>query len=320
MKPICVRAFVGYPMLAGLLAASAAIGCSRSLPSHAGTDTGVDLPPGIDAATDSYDPPDAENENDGAQTTEGGAGAGGAVAGTGGSPMGIAGASGSGGTTSGGTGGTFSPGCHYDCFGRTTCADGVVTSWANVPVPCSQWTGSCPHSIVGMCQKGCGASNSRIGASMTCPLVVCKENAPKVLGDPCETNDDCRPSPALTGGATPENVYLRCDITAGTCVSATAPVLADWLAPCTPHVLASFMGVTTGLQAVVDSRCSSGLCLAAGETTCVRQGCTMACRSDDECPMSSLCMGAACDPFASTKAGFCAVSTQALSCLPANGQ
>jgi hypothetical protein len=79
------------------------------------------------------------------------------------------------------------------------------------------------------------------------------------------------------------------------------------------------MGVTTGLQSIDDPHCSSGQCMAAGEATCVRQGCTIACRSDDECPMGALCMGAACDPFDLVRKGFCAASPEILLCLPANG-
>ena len=41
---------------------------------------------------------------------------------------GVGGAGGLGGT--GGRGG-YQPGCHFDCFGHISCADGVVTSWAS---------------------------------------------------------------------------------------------------------------------------------------------------------------------------------------------
>ncbi len=255
----------------------------------------------------------------GAET--GGAGAGGAEtggAGAGGATGGRGGTGGSGATAgTQGRGGSPSS-CHYDCFGRTTCLDGVVTSWANTPVSCSAWTGSCPHYVVETCRKGCSASE--ISTSTLCPLAICKENVPKVAGDPCETDDECRPSRArTTGTTTPENVYLRCDVAAGICVSADPPVLADWLAGCTPGLLTSLGGVNTGLVRISDPQCSSGLCMAAGETTCVRNGCTMACRSDDECPTGAICTGASCDPFAVDRTGFCAVSPQTLPCLSALG-
>lgn len=243
-------------------------------------------------------------------------GAAGGTAGTGGAAGGTAGTGGASGSTAG-TGGSASSGTagcqgHIDCFGRSTCADGVVTQWANMPVSCS--AGGCPHGVVGSCRKGCGAAV--INGPPSCVLSICRENMPKAAGDPCETDDDCRPVPARTTASTVQNVYLRCDLGMGLCVPGTAPVVADWLAPCTPGIVSSLRGMTTGLMQLTDAACSSGVCMAAGEGSCVRQGCTKGCRSDDECPQGSRCSFSSCDPFETepTRIGYCAVDVSALVC------
>jgi hypothetical protein len=253
----------------------------------------------------------------GAAAGTGGVTAGGGASGGAGMPGGRGGAGGGGATAgNGGAAGGFPPGCHYDCFGRTTCVDGVVTWWANTPIDCRHWTGSCPSSVVATCRKGCAAAVIHSSVPMACPLVICRENTAKVAGDPCQADDDCRPIPAGSATDTPANIYLRCDVAAGRCVAASPPVVADWMAACTPSLLTSFMGQTTGVQWFDDPRCSSGACVAAGTQTCVRQGCTTRCRSDDECPMGSRCINS-CDPFDVERRGVCVPPSAALPCLPA---
>jgi hypothetical protein len=236
-------------------------------------------------------------------------------------PPGFDGSNGTGGTAgvsgtaggaagSGGAGGGFQPGCHIDCFGRTTCRDGVVTVWAHNPVPCDQWTGECPHGVVTTCSKGCNAA--AMNGPTNCPQAICRENAPKAAGDACQADDDCRPTPATASG----NVYLRCDTGTGKCVTAGPPVLGDWLEACTPSAVESLRGITTPFRVFADTKCSAGACAAAGRETCIAQGCTQPCRSDDECPAGSVCSEAACNPFDSMKRGFCVGQPASFMCLP----
>ena len=193
----------------------------------------------------------------------------------------------------------------------------MVTSWANAPIPCSQWTGSCPHSVIATCRKGCSAARSGIGAPTTCPISICKENAPKAEGDPCQTDNDCRPVPAVISDDSAERVSSMrpCDWRVR---DRKAPVVADWLALCTHSIVDSLRGSTTGLMPLTDPGCSGGVCMAAGEGACVRQGCTKPCRSDDECPAGSQCSFASCDAFESepTRVGYCKQPLEALACRP----
>src|SRR5262245_19647565 len=53
-----------------------------------------------------------------------------------------------------GTDASNDPNCHWDCFGAIECRGGKATAWAHAPVPCSEWTGQCPHVDV-TCAAGC---------------------------------------------------------------------------------------------------------------------------------------------------------------------
>lgn len=105
------------------------------------------------------------------------------------------------------------PGCHWDCFGRYACEEGTVVRYAHAPVPCAEWTGRCPlyPGNADVCVDGCVE-----GASGPTPEALCNENQPHVVGDPCETDDDCQPSgsePDGFGGTRP--IVLRCDVPEG---------------------------------------------------------------------------------------------------------
>jgi hypothetical protein len=199
------------------------------------------------------------------------------------------------------------PTCHWDCFGRVECVDGVVTRWNLVAVPCRFWTGSCP-SMVTTCSSGCAVS--WMPHDWMCPAVACRENEPKAAGDSCSSDRDCLPTPAIadvsSGAVT--NVYLRCDIAQGRCVTTGPPALADWLAPCTPGV-GGPAGGTGSWAAIPDSGCSGNLCLVHDDSAvgCKKNACTKSCRLDSECPPGAVCQreGLICETVDATHSGYC---------------
>jgi hypothetical protein len=199
----------------------------------------------------------------------------------------------------------FDPGCHYDCFGFVACKDGVVTEWVHAPVPCAQWNGECPHRQVGQCQRGCGAERMDHRFE-PCPLTICREHYPKAVGDGCQEDGDCRPTRALptteadtadggaadAGGTGVRQTYLRCDQDSGRCVERAAPIVPDWLGPCDPAVLRPLDEGAYG--AAIDSSCTGGRCLVLvpHDRSCIWQGCSKSCVSDDDCPQGAVCQEA----------------------------
>jgi len=268
--------------------------------------------------------------------TGGAAASGGSFGDTGGSAVGGTGLGGTGGTAgadtagsggrggtagSGGTGGSagssgtggVGPFCVQDCGGYSRCVGGVVTSYPLASRPCGV---ACPAgNMVGTCQKGCATSMYSFSG---CALELCKENVPKHAGDPCETDDDCRPSKATVNGTQISNVYLACDLATGLCVTRAPTTLADWMAPCSRSVVAPLEGMPDqgSPQLYNDPGCSGGLCIAASDGTCVRQGCTKHCRTDDECPSGSQCAFYTCDAFSSVNTGYCTTAAASLNCGP----
>ncbi|MBI5487335.1 MAG: hypothetical protein HY905_08385 [Deltaproteobacteria bacterium] len=189
-----------------------------------------------------------------------------------------------------GDGGTeYDPDCHWDCFGHSECHDGVVTTWAHTPVPCEYWTWECPHHESYTCERGCRLDTDVIHDPWIDPSEMCEEWRPKQVGDPCDDPTDCEPQIAAVDDAgNVLNVYLRCDLEADTCVARDPPVVEDYLAQC--GVEPSFDGPRTGAYGFVRTDvCSGGVCLVYEATTCVTQGCTIRCDSDDDCPMGSVC-------------------------------
>lgn len=186
---------------------------------------------------------------------------------------------------------SYDPTCHYDCFGRIECSDGGVTVWANAPIPCWEWKGSCPIAETFPCVKGCRTDDAAVPFGSD-PHEACEEGRPKKVGDPCAAPSDCLPTPAIvTGPDTVENTYLACDADAGTCVAIDPPVVVDWLALCGAIDLST---VPTGAYGFVDAPdCSGGYCLIAPDTTaspwCTAEGCTIACAYDWDCPPDSVC-------------------------------
>lgn len=203
------------------------------------------------------------------------------------------------------------PTCHYDCFGAVECHDGEVVSFDHVPVACADWTGQCPRHVAGRCLQGCAAERM---AGLQCPMEICRENHPKRAGDPCRSMADCQPTPAIVrSDLTVENVYLTCDAAAGRCVKAAPASVADWLAPCSPQVIATLTperraGGTFG-GALTDPGCSEKVCayVSRSNEACVRQGCSRLCQRDDQCPPGATCSKeqSACADMSIPEDGYC---------------
>jgi hypothetical protein len=238
-------------------------------------------------------PPDAG----GAGTSGGGSGGagtggigGGVVAGTSGS---IAGTSGgvAGTLGAGGAAGTFSPACHYDCFGGTTCLGGVVTSYRSAPVSCQYWTGSCPVSATYRCAQGCAIEFGNIGNVVPSGglAAFCKETQNAKVGDACsQYGGVCVPTRASDGpDGGIETDYLACDPAASRCVASAGPPAADFGAPCqVPNATG------TGYR-YVSSACPKQYCLRFDDpaSSCARWGCTGSCWGDHQCPAGWFCDG-----------------------------
>lgn len=178
--------------------------------------------------------------------------------------------------------------CHVDCFGSVECHDGIVTAWANTPVPCDQWTGECPHHDSEPCERGCRVDTEAIYSSYEDPSVMCEENRPKQVGDPCVDDSYCDPQVATWDeDGNIINVYLQCDTEAGVCIEREPTVIEDWLGSCGLKV----DQVPLGFSVVKADGCSGGLCIYSRPTEldCLAQGCTAPCDSDDDCPLGATC-------------------------------
>jgi len=182
--------------------------------------------------------------------------------------------------------------CHYDCFGFHECENGVVTSWDHTPIPCDVWAGECPHYKSYFCERGCRMDVSSIEPFEE-PRAMCEENRPKQIGDSCAEPSQCDPQVAtieyVDGVPVVTNVYLECDLALGECVEREPPVVVDYLALCGLEAPLDGPGLSYGVR---DSAiCSGGLCIYVEQESCVRQGCTISCDSDDDCPMGFVCNG-----------------------------
>jgi hypothetical protein len=181
--------------------------------------------------------------------------------------------------------------CHWDCFGYLSCANGIVTEWAHTPVPCERWTGECPRTgETYTCARGCRTDGASVPTSGSDSLAVaCEEGRPKKAGDPCTTEDDCLPTPAIPDGMGHlVNTYLTCDGT--TCVTRPPPDVPDYLGACGEGL---FGAVPPGYHGILAApACSGGLCLyyRRHDVTCVDQGCTLRCAGDQDCPQGSACV------------------------------
>jgi hypothetical protein len=190
---------------------------------------------------------------------------------------------------------TFPPGCHYDCFGGTSCRNGVVTTIIHGPVPCEHLTGSCPVLATYNCKEGCaieptdvrGGENPFANVPAAALAVLCKETPNATAGTPCDaTQPSCLPNRAqehadagADGGLHTE--YLTCQ--SNTCQPATdpPPSATNYYSPCT--------GATTGDGYIASGSCFYCLSFQDPASACTRTGCSQLCWSDHQCPQGSFC-------------------------------
>jgi hypothetical protein len=185
------------------------------------------------------------------------------------------------------------PYCHWDCFsGSHSCEDGVVTSRGGGSIPCSEWEGDCPLVDRYMCEQGCRTDISWLDGNEPDPSILCEEHRPRVAGDRCEDDLDCRPFTVVTepdGALSP--IHLVCDVQQGTCVETAPPVIDGYMTSCevTPSDIVSFPGHSP--HVLDDTSCVTGLCLAdnSDQRACVPQGCTVTCADDADCPARAVC-------------------------------
>jgi hypothetical protein len=199
-----------------------------------------------------------------------------------------------------------------ECFAPYSCSNGLV--WE----ACSCGAPSAPPLT---CRLGCG---ERIYGS--CAIELCRETDPKKVGDACSADIDCLPAPPTGDPPNLTNTYLFCDLTSGTCAAGIPPVVADWLAPCSPTVVASIHpGGFSQYGSLADPACGGGLCAFEldAQAACTRHGCTVPCAHSGQCPPGAACLVGGWEqaPYCTapdlTPSGYCSPrlgSEPALSC------
>ena len=184
------------------------------------------------------------------------------------------------------------PYCHGDCFGYFECVDGEVWESLHAPVPCDDPAYPyCPKWVDHVCEEGCAVQPLRVDyAYFADPASMCAGAPSKMPGDPCHGSLDCYPPPARVNEyGNLVDTYLYCDWDTNTCVSRNVPWMDNWLASCS----AADVFASTGRSGYVFDykHCWTGVCVFADDPaeSCVRQGCSVWCNSDEECPFNSVC-------------------------------
>ncbi len=207
------------------------------------------------------------------------------------------------------------PGCHWDCFGGSTCVNG--TAWVNGYAPRScctfsdPWPGPgpvCSLQPVGCPDGVCHLPDPRYAAclrllgtpSEPCPAGSCEQirlycsDGPAQAGDPCTDDRDCRP--AAEGAP-----RLRCG-GEGTCVEEARPEA--------PEGYGANCGLAAGDVFGPDERVvrapACPLCQVLPTEGCLRQACTIECTYDEDCPSGSVCL---CSSFGGAAISYCAEAT-----------
>jgi len=202
------------------------------------------------------------------------------------------------------------PGCHWDCFpgGGTVCKAGIVYQYGGGgSVPCCNFADPWPypgpectsgssytcltstcHDVTKLPYYQCLARThgyvEDIGSVSTIPHLLklyCDADPLRHKGDPCTTDADCRP--AVAGP-------LKCNPAAGECAPATpAPMPPDFGDSCGLDVTDLYQKPGTDWL-TVGKTCK--LCHVvydfAGQ--CLKQGCSIACQYDEDCPPGTVCV------------------------------
>jgi hypothetical protein len=201
------------------------------------------------------------------------------------------------------------PGCHYDCFGGVGCITGGIWIYGRGAIPCCHFGDPIPgeDSPAGPCAET--DKPAYVCASRGCARPAdpryrrCAYKRPMVLpgsevyyrvhcagssrraGDRCSADTDCRPSAT--------DARLRCELPAGRCVETPRPTA--------PAGYGESCGLASGgndevVWAFPNARRDLRLCHVATDFApgCLRQGMTMHCLLDEDCPAGSICL---CDTY-----------------------
>lgn len=189
---------------------------------------------------------------------------------------------------------TSDPNCHYDCFAHYTCEDGEVYWQPGGPIPCDiGGEGSCTKGHkVGDCEEGCRIdANELPGNGPDGWPVMCEENRPRDVGEPCTSDDDCSPAEEYYDAAADEYVEkpLTCDTSAGECVDPNAPGYREFC-DTDPSDIEDGRGYLAPDGDVALPRCdANSFCAVEQDADESCQICTMECNEDADCPSGSIC-------------------------------
>jgi hypothetical protein len=178
----------------------------------------------------------------------------------------------------------FGPDCKFECVGELQCRDGFAYARTNAPVPCVEWVGSCPGTTA-QCSGGCDLvfSAHRTDDWSGQLAALCRDTQVAKVGDSCA--NQCLPTRAVAdaqGNVTQQ--YLAC--TGGTCAAAAAPSVGNYLGACGAMAVQFGAPGVTGVVSDGTNACLLAWDTAAGKT---RQGSTIFCIGDWECPSGSSC-------------------------------
>lgn len=191
---------------------------------------------------------------------------------------------------------TTDPNCHYDCFTHYTCEDGVVYFQQGGPIPCDIGGSElCDRGYeVGECEDGCRSDTFFPDPSGPDGWpIMCEENRPRAVGEPCASDDDCSPAETSADDSTdgPVEKELECDTDAGTCIDPNNP---DYLSYCDadPDQLDGASGYLLPDGQISIPNCADGsYCYVTENADQSCQFCTIECESDATCPAGSSCVG-----------------------------
>jgi len=220
--------------------------------------------------------------------------------------------------------------CHWDCFGGVQCTAGKVWLLGNGPAPCCRYGDPWPYGGI-VCSTGepiaceggscivpdarytdclnaygrkadtCSVSEGTVGTACELPRLYCPQGAPKHPGDACASDADCRP--AAEGVS-----RLNCDVGGtATCVEEPRPdAPASYGTSCgfANDAFDPYTGATEKVVGGPNGGDDCALCQVAWNAGgCLRQGCTMTCVFDEDCPEGSVCL---CDDAGGR---YCAAAT-----------
>jgi hypothetical protein len=198
---------------------------------------------------------------------------------------------------------TCQPGCHWDCMtgGGVTCIDNTLYQMQAGAAPCCRttdpWPGGGPPctSARYVCATTCQKVDSRYShcfaqrpsAEMPRELLNhvlrlgCAEATYASVGDVCDGDEQCRPMAASVFSR------LACDVVSQKCVVAARPVPPLTFGGDCGLKAAEMSGRFTD-SVVLGKFCP--LCHIAKDPACLRQGCTISCEFDEDCPMGTVCI------------------------------